>query len=164
MFPKPSREIDKVALSSRTLHSLIQAMKPVVEPYLFFGGQCEAALNYYHQYLGAEIRMIMRYRESPEPPMCPLPEGWGDKIMHAAFTIGASRLMGSDGMKEAVPEDGHCLSITMPDEAAARRAFAVFADGGKTFMPIGKTFWSACFGMVTDRFGIQWMVTVPEDV
>ena len=139
-------------------------MKPIVEPYLFFGGRCEAALAYYKQHLGAEIGMIMRYNQNPEPPSPahPLPAGWDEKIMHASFTIGASRLMGSDGMKEAMPEDGHCMSLTMPDEAEAKRAFAALADGGEAFMPIGKTFWSPCFGMVTDRFGIHWMVTVPE--
>ena len=139
-------------------------MKPIVEPYLFFGGRCEAALEYYRQHLGAEIGMIMRYKESPEPqsPSHPLPEGWSEKIMHASFTIGASRLMGSDGMKESMPEDGHCMSLTMPTEAEAKRVFAALADGGQAFMPIGKTFWSPCFGMVTDRFGIHWMVTVPE--
>jgi PhnB protein len=108
--------------------------------------------------------MIMRYSESPEPAMCPLPEGWGDKVMHASFTIGASRLMGSDGMKAEMPADGHCMSITMPDEAEAKRVFAALSEGGQAFMPIGKTFWSPCFGMVTDRFGIHWMVTVPEQL
>lgn len=137
-------------------------MKPIVEPYLFFGGRCDAALDYYRQHLGAEIGMIMRYKDSPEPAPCPLPEGWSDKVMHASFTIGASRLMGSDGMKEDMPKDGHCMSLTMPDEAEAKRAFAALSDGGEAFMPIGRTFWSSCFGMVTDRFGIHWMVTVPE--
>lgn len=137
-------------------------MKPIVEPYLFFGGKCDAALDYYRQHLGAEIGMVMRYKDSPEPPMCPLPDGWSEKVMHASFTIGASRLMGSDGMKEKMPEDGHCMSLTMPTEAEARRVFAALSDGGDAFMPISKTFWSPCFGMVTDRFGIHWMVTVPE--
>ena len=139
-------------------------MKPIVEPYLFFGGRCEAALEYYRQHLGAEIGMIMRYKDNPEPqsPAHPLLEAWSEKIMHASFTIGASRLMGSDGMKESMPEDGHCMSLTMPDEAEANRAFTALADGGNVFLPIGKTFWSPCFGMVTDRFGIHWMVTVPE--
>jgi len=137
-------------------------MKPIVEPYLFFAGKCETALDYYRQHLGAEIGMIMRYNQNPEPSQCPLPEGWDDKIMHASFTIGASRLMGSDGMKDQMPADGHCMSLTMPDEAEAKRVFAALSDGGEAFMPIGKTFWSPCFGMVTDRFGIHWMVTVPE--
>ena len=137
-------------------------MKPIVEPYLFFAGKCEAALNYYREHLGAEIGMIMRYKDNPEPPMCPLPDNWDDKIMHASFTIGASRLMGSDGMKTEMPADGHCMSLTLPDEAEAKRVFAALADGGDAFMPIGKTFWSPCFGMVSDRFGIHWMITVPE--
>lgn len=137
-------------------------MKPIVEPYLFFAGKCEAALEYYRQHLGAEIGMIMRYNQNPEPPQCPLPAGWDDKIMHASFMIGASRLMGSDGMKDQMPADGHCMSLTMPDEVEAKRVFAALSDGGEAFMPIGKTFWSPCFGMVTDRFGIHWMVTVPE--
>lgn len=140
-------------------------MKPIVEPYLFFGGRCEAALEYYQQHLGAEIRMIMRYKERPESQSTshPLPGGWSEKIMHASFTIGASHLMGSDGMKESMPEDGHCMSLTMPNEAEANRVFTALADGGNVFLPIGKTFWSPCFGMVTDRFGIHWMVTVPEN-
>ena len=137
-------------------------MKAIVEPYLFFAGQCEAALNFYREHLGAEIGMIMRYRENREALMCPLPDNWEDKIMHASFTIGASRLMGSDGMKTEMPADGHCMSLTMPTEAEAKRVFAALADGGDAFMPIGKTFWSPCFGMVSDRFGIHWMVTVPE--
>lgn len=139
-------------------------MKPIVQPYLFFGGRCEAALEYYRQHLGAEIKMMMRYNENPEPPSPthPLPDGWSEKVMHASFTIGASRLMGSDGMKAEMPDDGHCMSLTMPDEAEAIRVFAALADGGSAFMPIGKTFWSPCFGMVSDRFGIHWMVTVPE--
>jgi PhnB protein len=137
-------------------------MKPYVEPYLFFGGQCEAALDYYRQHLGAEIGMIMRYSDSPEPPPCPLPEGWGEKVMHAGFSIGASRLMGSDGMGESMPESGHCMSLAMPTEAETQTAFEALADGGTVFMPIGRTFWSPCFGMVTDRFGIAWMVTTPE--
>jgi PhnB protein len=137
-------------------------MKAIVEPYLFFGGQREAALEYYRQHLGAEITMIMRYRESPEAPPCPLPEGWGDKLMHASFTIGVSRIMGSDGMGQPMPDGGHCMSLRMPTEMEALRAFVSLADGGKVFLPIGKTFWSPCFGMVTDRFGIHWMVTVPE--
>lgn len=137
-------------------------MKPVIEPYLFFAGRCDAALEYYRQHLGAEIGMIMRFNQSPGPAECPLPENWGEKIMHASFTIGSSRIMGSDGMFEEMPKNGHCMSLTMPDEAEAQRAFAALADGGEVSMPLGKTFWSPCFGMVKDRFGIDWMVTVPE--
>lgn len=141
-------------------------MKPIVEPYLFFGGRCAEALEYYREHLGAEIGMIMRYRESPDISGCPssMPAGWGEKVMHASFTIGASRLMGSDGMKEGMPADGHCMSLTLPDEGQAKQVFAALADGGHVFMPLDRTFWSPCFGMVTDRFGIHWMITIPGHI
>jgi PhnB protein len=136
---------------------------PYVQPYLFFGGKCTAALDYYTKHLGAEVIMMMRYQESPEPPPPGMvPDGWGDKIMHATFRIGSSVLMGSDGCDEAPGKNSHCMSLTMPDETEARRAFAALADGGSIGMPISKTFWSPCFGMVTDAFGIHWMVTIPE--
>jgi PhnB protein len=136
---------------------------PYIQPYLFFGGLCTAALDYYTKHLGAEIIMTLRYQDSPEPPPPGMiPDGWGDKIMHATFRIGSSVLMGSDGCHEQPGTSSHCMSLTMPDEADAKRVFAALADGGNIGMPIGKSFWSPCFGMVTDAFGIHWMVTVPE--
>lgn len=138
-------------------------MKSKIEPYLFFAGRCEAALEYYREHLGARIHMMLRYKENPEPGGCsvPLPEGWDEKVMHASFTIGESHLMGSDGSSETMPADGHCLSLTIPTQTEAERVFAALADEGHVFMPLGETFWSPCFGMVTDRFGIHWMVTLP---
>lgn len=136
---------------------------PYVQPYPFFGGKCTAALDYYTKHLGAEVMFQMRYSDSPEPPPPGMvPDGWGDKIMHAPFRIGSSVLMGSDGCDKEPGKNSHCMSLTMPDEAEAKRAFAALADGGSVGMPIEKTFWSPCFGMVTDAFGIHWMVTVPE--
>jgi PhnB protein len=136
---------------------------PFVQPYLFFGGKCADALAYYTKHLGAEVMMAMRYSDSPEPaPPGMIPDGWSDKIMHATFRIGSSVLMGSDGCDKEPGPNSHCMSLTMPDEAEARRVFAMLAEGGSVGMPIGKTFWSPCFGMVTDAFGIHWMVTVPE--
>lgn len=136
---------------------------PFVQPYLFFGGTCSAALDHYNKHLGAEVLMLLRYEESPEPPPPGMvPDGWGDKIMHATFRIGGSVLMGSDGCDEEPGKNSHCLSLTMPDEAEARRVFSALGEGGTITLPIGKTFWSPCFGMVTDAFGIHWMVTVPE--
>lgn len=109
--------------------------------------------------------MTMRYDQSPDPlPPGMVPEGWGDKIMHAAFRIGSSVLMGSDGCDETPGKNSHCMSLTMPDETEAQRAFAALSDGGSVSMPLGKTFWSPCFGMATDAFGIHWMVTVPESL
>ncbi len=141
-----------------------------VQPYLFFAGDCEAALAHYQKHLGAEILMKMTFGESPEAPGessegCAggeLPPNWSDKIMHCAFRIGSSVLMGSDGMGEEKPSGGHCMSLTLPDAAEARHAFDALAEGGEVSMPLGETFWSPCFGMVTDAFGISWMVTTPE--
>lgn len=133
-----------------------------IQPYLFFNGQCEAAITLYREVLGAEVLMLMRHRDSPEPaPPGMLPQGSEDKVMHATLRIGDSTLMASDGRcaGEAV-FNGFSLSVSMPDAAATERAFAALSAGGQVVMPLGKTFWSPCFGMVTDRFGVGWMVTV----
>lgn len=135
---------------------------PIVQPYLNFSGRCEEALEFYRSAIGAEIGMVMRFRESPEETPCPLPDGWGEKVMHCAFTVGGSLLMASDGCGESEAFSGVMLSLTMPDEDSAKGAFGALEAGGEILMPIGKTFWSPCFGMVRDRFGVGWMVTVPE--
>lgn len=136
-----------------------------IEPYLFLNGRCEEAVNYYVQAAGARVEALMRYRESPDPvPEGRLPAGWEDKIMHASVFLGGSRVMVSDGNVSAGPEfRGFALSLSLPTEADAQRIFAAFADGGQVVMPLGKTFWSPAFGMVTDRFGILWMVTVAAE-
>ena len=135
----------------------------LVQPYLFFGGNCEEAVAFYRAHLGAELLMLMRYKESPEPPPPGMvPAGYDDKVMHAAFRIGETMLMASDGCGEGARFEGFSLSLTVADEDAARRAFDGLAQGGQVGMPLGKTFWSPCFGMVTDRFGLGWMVTVPS--
>ncbi len=135
----------------------------VLQPYLFFDGRCEEALEFYKKALGAEVTMLMRYRESPEPPPPGLlPPGSEDKVMHASLRIGPVEFMASDGhCQGAATFKGFALSLTLPDEARARQGFAALAEGGKVDMPMGKTFFSPCFGMVTDRFGVQWMITVP---
>ena len=138
--------------------------KTLVQPYLFFDGRCEEALEFYARTIGAEVQMKMRFKESPEP--CPpemVPPGSEDKIMHAAFTVGESLLMASDGRCQSQAKfEGFSLSLTVPDEAEARRVFAALSEGGEVEMPLEKTFWSPCFGMLTDRFGIGWMITVME--
>src|SRR4051812_12206758 len=133
----------------------------LLQPYLFFGGRCEEALEFYKTALGAEVEMLMRYKESPEPaPPGMLPAGFENKVMHASFRVGGNVLMASDGCEEGSGFDGFSLSLTLPGEAEAQRAFTALAEGGVIGMPLGKTFWSPCFGMVKDQFGLGWMVTV----
>ncbi len=133
-----------------------------VQPYLFFDGRCEEALEFYREALGAEVTMLMRNKDSPEP-QAPgmLPPGSETKVMHASFRIGETEVMASDGHCQGKPSfQGFSLCITPPDEAGAERLFAALADGGQVQMPLGKTFFSPRFGMVADRFGVSWMVYV----
>lgn len=131
-----------------------------IQPYLFFDGCCERAVEFYRQALGAEVVMLMRYRDSPDP----LPPGvdaatFADRIMHVTMTIGDAVIMASDEcIGNPSTFGGFSLSLGVPDRATADRFFAALADGGQIVMPLGKTFWSPCFGMLTDRFGVQWMV------
>jgi PhnB protein len=132
-----------------------------VEPYLFFNGRCEDAVEFYKKALGAEVLMLMRYKESPEPPPPGrVPSGWENKIMHASLRIGNTSVMASDGCSEGINFQGFSLSLSVANEAEAKRFFTALADGGQVQMPLGKTFWSPCFGMVADRFGVGWMITV----
>ena len=134
----------------------------VIQPYLFFGGRCEEALEFYHTALGAQVDFLMRYKDSPEPtPAGMLPPGFENKVMHATFSISGNTLMASDGSGEPPNFAGCSLSLAVPTEAEANRAFAALAAGGAVKMPLTKTFWSPCFGMLTDRFGLGWMVSVP---
>lgn len=132
-----------------------------VQPYLFFDGRCEEALEFYRKSLGAEIDMMMRYQDSPEP--CDpnmVPPGFEAKVMHATFRIGSATIMASDDCKAQPKFGGFSLSITVPTTAEADRLFAALADGGQVQVPLMKTFFSPQFGMVADRFGVSWMVHV----
>jgi len=134
-----------------------------LEPYLFFDGNCDEALAFYTEVLGAEVTMLMRYSDSPEP-QAPgmIPPGAENKVMHANVRIGESTIMASDGHCQGRPDfRGFSLSLTASGEAEARRVFEALAEGGQVLMPLGKTFYSPCFGMATDRFGVSWMVIVP---
>ncbi len=133
-----------------------------LEPYLFFNGRCEEAIAFYRRALGAEVQMLMRFRDSPEPsPPGMVPPGSQDKVMHASLAIGDTVLMLSDGNCSGQPAfQGFSLSIAAADAAQAERLFNALAEGGAVQMPLGKTFWSPAFGMLTDRFGVGWMVNV----
>jgi PhnB protein len=133
--------------------------KSIIEPYLFFNGRCEEAIEFYKQALGATVGMLVRFKESPDPAMCP--PGAEEKVMHASLSIGATRLMASDGRCEGTAKfEGFALSISVSDEGAADRAFNALADGGQVTMPLGTTFFSPRFGMLSDRFGVSWMIIV----
>ena len=136
-----------------------------IEPYLFFEGRCEEAIAFYRQALGAEVTMLMRNSESPEPPPPGmLPAGSENKIIHAALNIGGAVLMASDGMCSGKPQfNGVNLSLSVANEADAKAKFTALADKGQVGMPLGKTFFSPCFGMVTDQFGVSWMIIVQPE-
>ena len=133
-----------------------------IESYLFFNGRCEEAIEFYKRAIGAEVVMMMRNKESPEPPPPGmLPPGSENKVMHATLRIGSSNLMLSDGRCDGKPVfNGFSLSLDAANEAEAERLFAALGDGGTVQMPLAKTFWSPKFGMVADRFGVGWMVSV----
>jgi PhnB protein len=133
-----------------------------VQPYLFFDGRCEEAVEFYRSALGAEVTMLMRFKDSPEP-LEPgmVPPGAGDKVMHVSFRIGETTVLASDGRCEGRPSfQGFSLSLTVPNEAEAERLFASLAEGGQVQMPLTKTFFSSRFGMVADRYGVSWMIYV----
>jgi PhnB protein len=134
-----------------------------VQPYLCFEGRCEEALEFYRNSLDAKVEMLMRFKESPDPGMCPDGAATGDKVMHACLRIGETAVMASDGRCTGRPSfEGISLSITAPDEAKAEKLFTALADGGQVQMPLARTFFSPSFGMVADRFGVSWMVIVPR--
>lgn len=135
-----------------------------IQPYLFFNGRCEEAIEFYRGAVGARLEMLMRFKESPDPPPPGMvPPGWEDKVMHASLRVGEAIVMASDGCAAEPGFSGFSLSITPPDVATAERTFAALAEGGEVTMPLGKTFWSPCFGMLTDRFGLGWMINVAGD-
>lgn len=132
-----------------------------IEPYLFFNGRADEAIAFYRAALGATLEMRMSFRESPDPlPPGMLAPGWEDKVMHAGLRIHGALVMLSDAMGPGGRFEGFCLSLSLPDAAAVDAAFAALADGGSVTMPVGRTFWSERFGMVTDRFGVGWMVGI----
>jgi len=131
-----------------------------IDPYLFFDGRCEEAIAFYESALGAELQMKMRYSDSPEPtPPGMLPPGSENKIMHASMLVKGAVLMLADGHCGGNPKfEGFSLSLACESPEEAHRCFDALAQGGKITMPLGKTFWAALFGMVTDKFGVGWMI------
>jgi PhnB protein len=133
-----------------------------VQPYLQFDGRCEEAIEFYKSALGAKVGMMMRFKEAPNCEE--MPQGNADKVMHASFHIGDSVIMASDGYCKGKPGfQGFSLSVVTPTVAEADKAFRALADGGEVQMPLTETFFSPSFGMVTDRFGVSWMVVTMRE-
>ncbi len=136
-------------------------MKPCVQTYLLFGGRCEEALEFYKKAIGAEVVMLARFKDSPEPPPPDaLPAGFENKVMHSEFRIGETQIMASDGCETNQNLSGFSLALMVHSESEADRYFDALAEGGTVQMPLSKTFWSPRYGMLTDRFGVSWMVNV----
>jgi PhnB protein len=136
-------------------------MKQTIQPYLFFGGRCEEALDFYKSAIGAKVEFMMRNNEMPEPPPPGrIPPGWENKICHCTFSVGDSAVMASDGCEANAKFEGFSLGINAANDAEAEKYFNALVAGGKVKMPLTKTFWTSKFGMLTDKFGISWMVSV----
>ena len=132
-----------------------------VQPYLFFDGRAEEAIEFYKKALGAKVEMLMRYKESPDQSMCT--PGSENKVLHAYINIGETGVMISDGRNTGKPNfQGFALSISTKTEAEADKLFNALVEGGKVTMPQTKTFFSARFGMLADKFGVNWMILVAQ--
>jgi len=130
-------------------------------PYLLFTGQCEAAFKFYETQLGGKIVTMMKHAGSPAE--CGVPAEWGDKVLHARIALGGTVVMASDappGHQE--PTKGFRLSLSFDKPAEAEQAFAALAEGGKVEMPLAKTFFAERFAMLTDKFGVPWMINCEQ--
>lgn len=133
---------------------------PVVNTYLFFGGTCEEALDYYAATLGTETGAKMLFNESPDPiPEGVLAPGFENKVMHAELKIGGTSIYASDGVSGESAFGGFSISVNYDDQAEAERVFQALAAEGRIGMPWGPTFFSPLFGSVTDKFGLDWMIS-----
>jgi len=142
---------------------------PVIQPYLFFEGRTEEALDFYKKTIGAQVVMLMRFKDTPpdapksDDPGCQPPPNSGDKVMHCSFKVGDSEIMASDGSCTGKAQfGGFGLSLPAKDEAQVNKWFKALSEGGQVVSPVSKTFFSPAFGMVTDKFGVMWMILVPQ--
>jgi PhnB protein len=133
----------------------------IVQPYLTFDGKCDEALAFYKSAIGAEPKMLLRFKEAPDQSM--VSPGNADKVMHAQVQLGDSTVLMSDGRCTGSTNfKGFALTLTVDNESEADKKFNALAAGGQVTMPIGKTFFSPRFGMLTDKFGVGWMVLVAQ--
>ena len=132
-----------------------------VQPYLFFDGRCDEALEFYKNAVGARVGMVMRFKDAPEPTQCN--PGSENKVMHASFEIGDTMVLASDGRNSGQPKfEGFALTLNAKSEAEADRLFNGLVEGGQVTLPLTKTFFSPKFGMLADKFGVHWMVMAAQ--
>ncbi len=135
-----------------------------VQPYLFFNGRADEAIEFYCTKLGAEVTKIMRFNEMPEADKGVISPGSENKIMHAGLRFGPSEVFVSDGMNSGETNfEGISLSLSATDNAEAERLFGLLAEGGKIQMPMEETFFAARFGAVEDKFGVSWLVMAAKN-
>lgn len=128
-----------------------------VQPYLFFDGKCEEALEFYKGAIGAKVDMMMRFKEAPDQSQ--MQPNTGEKVMHAAFHVGTTQVLASDGHCAGKPSfQGFGLALNAKNDAEAEKLFTAVGKGGQVLQPLTKTFFASKFGMVADKFGIMWMV------
>src|ERR1043165_9725668 len=138
-------------------YRLIKERTMTVQPYLFFDGKCEEALEFYKGAIGAKVVMMMRFKEAPDQSQ--MQANTGDKVMHAAFHVGTTPVLASDGHCAGKPSfQGFGLALNAKNDAEAEKLFTAVGKGGQVLQPLTKTFFASKFGMVTDKFGIMWMV------
>jgi PhnB protein len=132
----------------------------LIQPYLFFEGRADEAIEFYKKTLGAKLEMSMRFKDAPDQSM--ISPGSADKVMHAAIKIGDAVMLMSDGRNTGKPNfQGFSLTIYPKDEAEADKVFGALSAGGEVRMPMDKTFFAKRFGMLADKFGVGWMIIVP---
>ena len=130
-----------------------------VQPYIFFDGKCEEALDFYKSAIGATVDMMMRFKEAPDQSQ--MQPNTGEKVMHAAFHVGTTQVLASDGHCAGKPSfQGFGLALNAKNDTEAEKLFTAVGTGGQVLQPLTKTFFSPRFGMLTDRFGVMWMVLV----
>jgi PhnB protein len=146
------------------VHKVIRRQVMQVTPYLYFNGRCEEALSFYQQTIGARVECQMRFSDCPgelDPNM--VPPGTEHRIMHAAFKLGETTIFAADGCASAeMKPAGFGLSLQTPDVAEAEQLFNALAWEGEVRMAMTKTFFSPSFGIVVDKFGVNWLIYVPQ--
>ena len=134
-----------------------------VQPYVFFDGKCEEALEFYKGAIGAKVDMVMHFKEAPAEMQAQMSPGSKDKVMHAAFRVGDTQILASDGECNGKPAfQGFSLTINAANDAEAEKLFGALGKGGKVTQPMTETFFASRFGMLADKFGVNWMVITPK--